>query len=218
MQRCCCTLVVLSGSSHSPPRRAVQSTQHRLVDDEALRSVGEAHAPAGRAHQPLESDGRGEPREEQPVGREHAPHLLEHAAEMRGIGREMQDGAADHGVHAVVFPRKVVELGHLEILRRQPRRKGRGECSNARDGGAFPIDAEAGEAVAEKVDQIASIARAGVHHSGAAVEAALQNLIEEVDVDLAELRPEIRARSQLHVSTREGSWPPSGSAHHTLGP
>jgi len=109
----------------------------------------------------------------------------------------MQHGAADDGVHALVVPRKVIELADLEVPGRKPRRKGRGKPLHARDRCALPVEAETREAVAQKIDQIASIACAGVHHSAAAVEAPLQNLIEEIDVDLAELRSEVGAGSRL---------------------
>ena len=67
-----------------------------------------------------------------------------------------------------------------------------------RDSGALPVDAEAREAVAQEIDQIAAITHPGIEHPRAVIEAALQNLIEEVDVDLAELGSEVGAGRRLH--------------------
>ena len=51
------------------------------------------------------------------------------------------------------------------------------------------------EALAQQVDEIASAATAGVEHAHARADPAAQQLVEQVDVDVAELRLEIHIRN-----------------------
>ena len=55
------------------------------------------------------------------------------------------------------------------------------------DRGRILIDAEAAEAVPHQVDQIAAFPASGVEHPPPPIETAAQQLIEQVDVDVAEL-------------------------------
>ena len=45
----------------------------------------------------------------------------------------------------------------------------------------------------QQIDQISSVAAAGIEHARPRVEASAQQLIEEIDVDVAELRPQLAA-------------------------
>jgi hypothetical protein len=55
------------------------------------------------------------------------------------------------------------------------------------------IDAVAVEPALQQIDQISSVAAAGVEDTRPRVEASAQQLIEEIDVDVAELRPQLAA-------------------------
>ncbi len=49
----------------------------------------------------------------------------------------------------------------------------------------------------QQVDQIAAIAAPGIEHALPPIEAAAQDLIEEVDVDIAELLPQFLTEGRL---------------------
>jgi hypothetical protein len=55
------------------------------------------------------------------------------------------------------------------------------------DGGRHAVDAEACEPLLQKIDEIPPLATARVQHAAAPVETPAQELIEEIDVDLAKL-------------------------------
>ena len=59
--------------------------------------------------------------------------------------------------------------------------------------GVVLIDAVALEPMLQEVDQIPAVAAAGVEHARARIEPAAQQLIEDVDVDVAELRAQLAA-------------------------
>ena len=195
MQRCCWTLVVLIGSSSRPPSRSVRSS--RIASSTTNRSD-----PSGRrTRRPaaptdvFEADVRGEPREEHAVRREHAPHLLDHPIEMREVSREVQHGAADDRVHA----RRRPTAGDRS---RRSRKFCDGSSGASLAASAWTCSIAAGSRSmpkhvkprAEQVDQVAAVAAAGIEHARPAIEAAAQQLIEQIDVDLAERRRQLDAR------------------------
>ena len=112
---------------------------------------------------------------------------------MRLVAGEVQDGARDHRVHAAVGMRKPIERGDGKVGRRQLRREPRRRLLHQLNRGGILVHAEAGEAVLQEVDQVPAVAAAGVEHARAGVEPAAKNLIEEIDVDVAELRPQLAA-------------------------
>src|SRR5688572_7559910 len=190
-------------AASEPPGPVVE---HRLVDDEAVGAVGKVHAAAGGAHFALEADVRGEPREQQPVRRQHAPHLLDHAAELCGVIREVQDCAADHRIEHAIVEWKVFQVSDLEVSGRQRRREHRRQLADACDRRLVPIDAVTVESTAQEVHEIAPVAAACVEHTPPRIEAPSEDLIEQVDVDLAEPRAQLRARRRggirlLHTIT-----------------
>src|SRR5258708_21894960 len=99
----------LNGIDECPAEPVGGLEQELFVDDEAVRSVRKAHA-ADRGLDPgLEADARRQAREKESAPREDPPHLVHHAIEARAIAREVQDRAADHGVHPSVGPRQRME-------------------------------------------------------------------------------------------------------------
>jgi hypothetical protein len=123
---------------------------------------------------------RGQPREQHSVGREHAPQFLQHARKVRLVRREVQDRAADHGVHAGVGKGHAVQLAYLKVtirIRKLGSKRG-GERLHARHGGRIAIEAETRKAAPEKVHEIPAIPAAGIEHTTPPIEAAAQQLIE----------------------------------------
>ena len=67
------------------------------------------------------------------------------------------------------------------------RRQGRGQLAHFGDRHGVPVDGADVEAVLQQIDEIAAAAAAGVQYPHAANDAAAQELVEQVDVDCAEL-------------------------------
>ena len=74
-----------------------------------------------------------------------------------------------------------------EVCRGEMRREGGDESAGLRDGFGVLIGGEDLVAFAEEVDEIAAGAASGVEDSHAGHDVAAKKLVEEVDVDLAEL-------------------------------
>ncbi len=71
------------------------------------------------------------------------------------------------------------------------RRQRRGQIAHRRDGSRIRIDGVDVEAAAQKVDQIAAASAPGVENAGGGRDTAAQQLIEQVDVDVAEVIAEV---------------------------
>ena len=60
----------------------------------------------------------------------------------------------------------------------------------------------------QEVDEIAAVAASGIEHSLPRIETPAQDLIEEIDVDVAELLPQVLACCELsHSVAADLSWP-----------
>jgi hypothetical protein len=79
------------------------------------------------------------------------------------------------------------------------RRERGGDLAHAPDRVRLAVDAIAVEAVPQEVDQIAAVTASGIEHAAARVESASQDLVEQVDVDVAELQAELGADRVLGV-------------------
>ena len=150
-----------------PPRRAVSLEQRGFVDDEALGAVGQADAARRRwrsvGSMPML---RGQAREEQAARRQHAPHLVDHALEMRAVAREVQDGAADDGVHR---GRRATAARRSPLADADPpAAPGASAAASARASGhraGIAVDRVDLEAARQEVRQVPSRAAAGVEHA-----------------------------------------------------
>src|SRR5262249_54384023 len=91
-------------------------------------------------------------------------------------------------------PRQGIELALPEIARRQRRRDLRRERARVCDRGGVAVDAETGKAPAQEISKVPAGTASGVEDAGSAVEPSPQQLVEQIDGDLAELRAEIGAR------------------------
>ena len=117
---------------------------------------------------------------------------------MRFIRREVQHRAANHRVRAEVPPGQAINLADLEIPRRQCRGARRRQASHSLNSRGISIDAETVKAAPKEIHQVPAVSAPGIEDAPAAIEAALCELIEQVDVDLSKRRAELRTREQRH--------------------
>ena len=169
MQRCCWTMVVLIGSSSWPPSRSVQLEQHRLVDDEAIRAVRKAHAPAAPDRSRLEADVRREPREQ----------AARPGASTRHISSSIRSKCATSSAKCSTALQTTASIAARPRAGDRARRcwkfsAGRcgasyrgGERAHMGDGRRVAVDAEAVEAAAQQIGEVPSVAAAGVEHAPA---------------------------------------------------
>jgi hypothetical protein len=106
---------------------------------------------------------------------------------VRVVTGEVEDGAADDEVEGVVGVGDGLDGFDTEVFRREMRGEGGDESAGLRDGFGTLIGAEDLVAFAEEVDEIAAGTASGVEDSHAGHDVAAKELVEEVDVDLAEL-------------------------------
>jgi hypothetical protein len=181
-----------------------------FVDTVALGAVGGEVAVAGEVlvgH----ADGGGEPAEEETVGLEDAPEIFEHGVEVRVVAGEVEDGAADDEIEGVVGMGDGLDGFDAEVSRREMRGEGGDESAGLRDGFGILIGAEDLVAFAEEIDEIAAGAASGVKDSHARHDVVAKDLVEKVDVDLAELLLEgghrfkrmIQERQQYSIEERQ---------------
>ena len=173
-----------------------QPDEHRLVHNETIGSVRQACLPAGGTDCLLESDVRSDPREQETSARQHAPELTDHRVEVVLVLSKVQHRAAHHGMHALVGIRKLREIGNDEVRRGQLRRETRRCLANDIDCRRFAVHAVAVNAALQQIDQVAAIATASIEHALPTIESATQDLVEEIDVDVAELLPQSAAMGQ----------------------
>lgn len=98
---------------------------------------------------------------------------------MRGVAGKVQHGARDHDVGAGLGERRVFNGFHAKIRFRCQR-------AHLRNRVRVQVVPEHIEPLAQQVDEVASATAAGVEHPPARGDAAAQQLVEEVDVDVAE--------------------------------
>jgi hypothetical protein len=157
-----------------------------FVDAEALDAVGGEVVVADEmlvGH----ADGGGEPAEEQAVGFEDAPEIFEHRVEVRVVSCEVEDGAAEDEVEGIVGVGDGLDRFNAKVFCGEMGREGSDERTGLRNRFRILIGAEDLVAFAEEIDEVAAGAASGVEDSHAGHDVAAKKLVEEVDVDLAEL-------------------------------
>jgi hypothetical protein len=80
-----------------------------------------------------------------------------------------------------------------EVVGWQAGSQGGRQTPNLRDRPFVLVHPEAIEAAAQEVDQVSAIATSGIEYAASRIEPAFQDLVEEIDVDLAERRAELLA-------------------------
>ena len=127
------------------------------------------------------------------------------------IAREVQHRAGNHRVHAAILVGKAIDGGLNEVLRRQLRREPGRRLPDHLNGAGVLVYAVAGEAVPKQIDQIPAVAAPGIEHAATRIEAAAHDLIEEVDVDVAELRAQLATDRPRRRHTAAAAGDQSGS-------
>jgi hypothetical protein len=92
--------------------------------------------------------------------------------------------------------REALGLAQPEVAGRQMRSEGGGRRPDGLDGRRLAVDGVAVEAVLQEEDQVPAVSAADVEDTTPCVEAAAEDLVEEVDVDVAEPDAQGRARTR----------------------
>jgi hypothetical protein len=160
--------------------------QEGLVDAEAFDTVGGQVVVAGEvlvSH----ADGGGETTEEEAARFKNSPEVVEHGVEVSVVTGEVEDGAAENQIEGGVWIGDGFDGFDAEVFSGKLGREGGGEGASLCDRVGVLIGREDLIAFAEEIDEIAAGATACVEHAHARVDVVAEDLIEEVDIDGAEL-------------------------------
>jgi hypothetical protein len=133
------------------------------------------------------ADGGGETAEEETAGFEDAPEVFEDCVEMGFVAAEVEDGVAVNEVEEGVREGCGLERFGAEVVCGETRRESGSEGASLVDGGRVVVDGEDLVAFAEEIDEIATGAAAGVEDTHAGDDVAAKEMIEEIDINEAEL-------------------------------
>jgi hypothetical protein len=106
---------------------------------------------------------------------------------MHFVTRKMKHCIADHHIRKSIRERHLFDEADVEILPGQPGHEGRGELADMVDTGGIRVHGEDFATLAKQMHQVASIPASGVDHAHSGCDVATQNLIEHINIDLAEL-------------------------------
>jgi hypothetical protein len=138
------------------------------------------------------ADGRGESAEEQAAGFQDSPKVLQHRVEVVIVAGEVENCAAEDDVERCVGEGQVLDGFDAKVFCGEGWGERCGESSGLLNGCWVLVDGGDITAFAEKVDEVATRAAAGIEDSHAGGNVAADELVEEVDVDGAELLLERR--------------------------
>jgi hypothetical protein len=153
-----------------------------FVDAEAFGPVEGEVAAAGDVLVRHADDG-GETAEEEAAGSKDAPEALEHRVEVLVVAGEVEDGVAEYNVEGGSGEGEGIDGFEVEIICWEVGGEGADLC----DGGRIVVCGKDFVAFIEEVDEIAAPAAASVEYAHAGGDIAAEELVEEVDIDLAEL-------------------------------
>ena len=86
-----------------------------------------------------------------------------------------------------IVPGQPLDTSALNPIRRHPGIHSRGEFAHSAYGAGIGVDRPYLEAVPQEIRKVAPVTAAGVEQAATPIEAAAQQLVEQVDVDLAKL-------------------------------
>ena len=129
----------------------------------------------------------------------------------------MQNGAADHGIGKGVGKASRLDRLDAEIRGGQTGRQPLGQDSHAADRFRIRIEGADLEAFPEKVDEIAAPAAARIENAHPRVDAASEQLIEQIDVDRSEEGGEIGHGAEAVASADNAASPAASAAGEALG-
>jgi hypothetical protein len=174
-----------------------QPHQLCLVDEEPLLSVFDA-VDVGSEGLEVHADAGAQPAEEQAAGTEDSPELRYHGEEVGFVACKVEDGAADDYVGEVVGEVQLFDWAYAEVACWQCRGKLGGQRPYVGDGLGARVDSVDLGSFAEKMDEVSAVAAAGVEDAHAGCDVAAQDLVEDVDVDLAELLLQVHCCFSFH--------------------
>ena len=125
--------------------------------------------------------------EEHAARLQYSPQLRQHRAEVPVIASKVKHGIAEHHIRKPVGKRHIVERAHLEVLREQSGLKRGGQLADVLHARGILVDREDLATFAQQVNEVAPVSASGVKHAHAGLNVAAQDLIEDIDIDLAEL-------------------------------
>jgi hypothetical protein len=99
----------------------------------------------------------------------------------------MKHGIANHHIRKSIREGHLFEATDLEVFRRQSRLQRSGEFTDMVNAGSIRVHRKDFAALAQQMNQIASVAASGVDNTHPGSDISTQNLIEYVDIDLPEL-------------------------------
>lgn len=167
---------------------AGEREQQGFIDEVAFGAIGEQVVASGDVYElGFDADGGGKAAEEEAIGLECAPGAQEHGAEVFVVAGEVEHGAAEDDVGEGGWEGETLQRFGAEVGGGQGGRELRGESADVIHGLRVGVRGEDFVALAEQVDEVATGAAAGIEDAHAGDDAAAQKLIEEIDIDLAEL-------------------------------
>jgi hypothetical protein len=192
----------LQGVGQLPAEIFGKADQKRFVDQIAFGTVGQSESPADKTPDLVFHSNRGCKTAEHEAARfQDPPSAAQHSVKLIVITREVKYSAADNHVG------KMIREGHMfqglspKVVCGDSRRDGSGKSARGRDGLRVRIDAKNLVPRSEEVMHIATETAARIEDFHAGHDAAAQELIEQVDIDLAELLSKGR---QSAISGRYG--------------
>ncbi len=99
----------------------------------------------------------------------------------------MENRVANHDIGKLGWERHFLDEADSEILRRQPGIERSSELANVVNSRGIRVDCKHLTAFAKQVNEVPAISASGVENARALVDVSAEDLIEYVDIDLAEL-------------------------------
>ena len=125
---------------------------------------------------------------------------------MSFVPRKVEDGVTDHHVCEAMGEIHLFDRAYAKVARRQVRCKLRRQGSDVCHALWTRVYGKDFAAFAEQMDQVSSVAAASVEDTHAGSDVSSQDLIEDVDIDLAELILHVhRDFSCFHLSSTGSS-------------
>ncbi len=134
----------------------------------------------------------------------YPPRSAEHGLKVRVVARKMQDGVADHHIRERIIERHSLDGLDGKIRLRKRRRKPAGEGANALHRAHVRVNGVNFIPVPHEINNVSTGTAAGVQDSHSGRDAALQKLVEKIDVNLAELLLERRQGHIKNLAKRRG--------------
>jgi len=133
------------------------------------------------------ADGGGEAAEEEAAGFEDAPETADHGVEVCVVAGEVEDRVAEDDVECGVGEGEGFDGFDAEVLGGEIGSERGGERAGLRNGFGVLVCGVDVVAFAEEVDEVAASTASGVEDAHAGRDVAAEELVEEIDVDVAEL-------------------------------